>query len=166
MSPSRPRRFDNPQGHGQLALAAVDEEELGRIGEPPAPLVDRLLPFDQVGGEPAGQHLLHGRVVVVLIDALDLEAAVLTRAGEPVLHHDHGAHIVRALDVAHVVALDPQRRLGEVERLLQGVEGPGAGVVVGGPLEAMAGELLSGVAGHGVEKGLAVPSLGHPHLDP
>ena len=47
--------------------------------------------------------------------------------------------VVGALEVAHVVALDPQRRLGQVERVLEGVEGPGPGVVVGRPLAAGGG---------------------------
>ena len=73
--------------------------------------------------------------------------------------------VVGALQVAHVVALDPQRRLGQVQGVLEGVEGPGPGVVVGGPLEAMPGELLPRVAGHHLEQGLLLPSLGHPDLD-
>ena len=34
---------------------------------------------------------------------------------QPVLHHHHRADVVGALDVAHVVALDAQRRLGQAE---------------------------------------------------
>ena len=73
--------------------------------------------------------------------------------------------VVGALQVAHVVALDAQRRLRQVQVVLQGVERPGPGVVVGGPLEAMAGELLPRVPGHHLEQGLLLASLGHPDLD-
>ena len=64
--------------------------------------------------------------------------------------------------MAHVVALDAQRRERQVESLLEGIEGPGPGVVVGGALEAVADELLLGVLGHGgLERPLVAP-LGDP----
>ena len=148
----------DPLGHGQLALAAVDQQQLRRVGEPPgplAPLADRAVPLDEVGGEAAGQHLLHGGVVVVAGDVLDLEAAVLALLGQAVLHHHHRADVVGALEVGHVVALDAQRRLGQAEQVLQLVERPGPAVVVAGPAQAVAGELLLRVAGDRLEQRLA-----------
>ena len=53
--------------------------------------------------------------------------------GRRVLEHDHRADVVGALDVAHVVALDPQRGVGQAEVVLQLVEGPGPAVVVASP---------------------------------
>ena len=93
---------------------------------------------------------------------LDLEAAVLALLGQPVLHHDHRPDVVGALDVAHVEALDAQRRLGQVERVLQRVEGPGPGVVVGRPPQPVADELLLGVLRDRLLQGPLVAPLRHP----
>ena len=147
-------------------MPAVDQQQLRRVGEPAPALLDRLVPLGQVGAQPAGEDLAHGREVVVLVDGADLEPAVLLRPGQAVLHDHHAADVVGALQVAHVVALDAQRRLGQVEGVLQGVEGPGPGVVVGGPLQAVPGELLPGVPGDHLEQGLLLAPLGHPDLHP
>jgi hypothetical protein len=64
--------------------------------------------------------------------------------------------------VGDVVALDPQRGLGQVEVVLEGREGPGPGVVVGGPLEPVAGEGLLGVLGDGLEEAPLVAPFRHP----
>ena len=60
-------------------------------------------------------------------DRAHLEAAVVALLRERVLHDDHRPDVVGALDVAHVVALDPQRGVGQVERLLQRVDAPAPG---------------------------------------
>src|SRR3546814_7996370 len=128
------------------------------IRRPPrATRTDTLFPYttlfrslDQVGGEAAGEDLLHRREVVVALAALDLEAPVLGLLGEPVFHDDHRPDVVGALDVAHVVALDAQRSLGQTEVVLQLVQRLGPAVVVGGATQAVADELLLGVAGDGL----------------
>jgi hypothetical protein len=98
----------DPDTDPQLSLAPVEEDELGRIGEP-APTGDALgvaLPLCEEGGQPPGQDLLHGRVVVVAGNLPDPEAAVVGRPGQAVLQNDHGTDVGRPLDVAHVVTLD------------------------------------------------------------
>ena len=62
-----PQLAHHPLRHAELPLAAVDQQQVGRVGEarlrplpPPAP---RPRSFRR--GEPARQHLLHGGVVVV-----------------------------------------------------------------------------------------------------
>ena len=55
---------------------------------------------------------------------------------------------------------------GRSSVVLQSVEGPGPGVVVGGPLEPVPGELLPGVAGDHLQQGLLVASLRNPYLHP
>ena len=52
----------------------------------------------------------------------DLESSVLALLGESVFDHDHRTDIVRALDMAHVVTLDAQRRIGQLEVFLQLVQ--------------------------------------------
>ena len=87
---------------------------------------------------------------------------VLRLRGQAVLHDHHRAHVVGALEVAHVVALDPQRGLGQPQSLLQFAQGPGPGVVVCCPLQAVPHELLLGVARDGLQQGSPVPSLRYP----
>ena len=147
ISSASPSSSSTRDGDRQLALAAVDEQQLRRVGELAGRVGDRPAPLGQVGGEAPGEHLLHGGEVVVALVALDLEAAVVGLLREPVLHHHHRADVVAALDVAHVVALDPQRGVGQPEVLLQLVERLGAAVVVGRPAQPVADELLAGVPG-------------------
>ena len=63
--------------------------------------------------EPAGDRLVHGGDVVLPVDALDHEPAVVALARQAVLEHHHRRDDLGALQVGHVVALDPQRRLLE-----------------------------------------------------
>ena len=151
-------------GHRQLALAAVDDEQLRRVGEPArafAPLPDRPVALGQVGREATGQDLFHRRVVVVAGDVLDLEAAVVALLGQAVLHHHHRPDVIGALEVRHVVALDAQRRFGERQQVLELIDGPGPAVVVRGPAQAVPGELLLRVAGDRVQQAALVAPLGH-----
>ena len=50
----QPQLFEDPQGHVELTLAAVDEQQLRRIGEPAPPVLDRLVPLRQVGAAGGG----------------------------------------------------------------------------------------------------------------
>lgn len=78
----------------------------------------RPLLLREVAPEAAADHLVHGADVVLPLAvpdlrvpdaALDLEAAVLAPAGQPVLEDDHGRDDVLALEVGDVEALDAQR---------------------------------------------------------
>ena len=110
------------------------------------------------------EHLLHGRQIVVARDVAQPEAAVLGLAGQGVLHDHHRAHVVLPAEVAHVVALDPQRRLGQAQVLLQFVERPGAAVVVAGPLQAVPLERIAGVLAGGLGQAPLGAPLRHPDL--
>ena len=153
-----PELADHPLGHAELALAPVDQQEVGPVGEAAGSL-GRLLER----GEPPGQDLLHGGVVVVALHRLDLEAAVVGPLGQPVLEHHHGAHVVGPLQVAHVEALDTQRGLAQAERRLELGQGLGAGVVVGRPAQAVTGQVLGGRPGHRLLQGaLGAPAGARP----
>ena len=91
-------------------------------------------------------HLVHGRVSSLPSTPADGEPAVLALARQAVLEHHHRGDRLGALVVRDVVALDPQRCLGQVERLLQLLERLAAGGQVAGPLQLVQGQRLLGVA--------------------
>ncbi len=93
------------------------------------------------------------------------EAAVLALAGEPVLEDDHRGDDVGALHVADVVALDAQRRLVELEVVLQLLQGEAAQREVSGAGHLVPGEGLLGVAAHRLHEGALVAALRHPNAD-
>ena len=155
----------DPLRHAELPLASVDEEQLRRIGEPSRTTRRGAVALGEVRGEPAGEHLFHRREVVVAGDALHLEPAVVALLRKPVFHHDHRPDVVGALDVAHVVALDPQGSLGQAEMVLQLVQRAGPAVVIGSPLQAVPRELLLRVSGHGLLQRALVAALRHAHHD-
>ena len=104
--------------------------------------------------------------VALAAEALDAEPAVLALACQPVLEHHRGRHDVGALQVGHVVALDPQRRLLQPERLLDLVQRPAAGGQVAGPAHLVLCQRFLRVARHGLKQRLLVPALRHPQADP
>lgn len=160
-------RLDDALGDGQLALATVDQQQLRWIGELPRPfaaLVDRLIPLVDVRRQTPSQHFLHGRVIIVSRDRLDLEPTVLALVRQAVFQHDHRTDVVRALDVRHVVALDPQRRLGQLQHILQLGQRLATRVVVRCPAQPMTGELLLGIASHGLVEIALVATLRNPDL--
>ena len=161
-----PQVLEDPHRHVELALAPVHQQQLRRVTELAGALAHRERPLVDVGGQAAREHLLHGGEVVVAGHGPHAEPAVLGLLREPVLHHHHRADVVGALDVAHVVTLDAEGGIGQPERILQLVQRPGAGVVVAGPPQAMAGELLGGVAGDGRLQLPLGAALRHAHLDP
>ena len=90
----------------------------------------RVLALLEVAPEAAGQDLVHrGGVVdglaavVARGSAPDDEPAVLALARQAVLEDDHRRDDVGALDVADVVALDAQRRVVELEGVLELLQG-------------------------------------------
>ena len=163
---------------GDLGRPAVDDDQARRVGELAGPtgvgvdqgrtpLLGRLAevepgvlgPLVEQPPEPPGDRLVHRRHVVLTVEAADHEAAVVALARQPVLEHHHRRDDLGALQVGHVVALDPQRRLGQVERLLELLERPAAGGEVAGPLRLVQGEGLRRVAGDGLHQGaLVAPS--------
>src|SRR4051794_30541234 len=113
--------------------------------------------------EPPGEHLFHRREVVLTVLVPDLEAPVVGPLREPVLHHDHRADDLGALEVRDVEALDAQRRLRQVERVLQRRERASAGVVVRRTLELVLGERFVRVVRDGLEELTLVAALRHAH---
>src|SRR5205823_12320117 len=146
----------------ELALAAVDEQEVGRVREALA-LAGTFVALLEVPAEPAREHLLHRREVVLTLLTADLEAPVVGALGEAVLHDDHRADDLGPLEVRDVEALDPQRRLGEGERVLERGQGPRARVVITRSLELVARECLTGVVGHSPEQLTLRPPLRDAH---
>src|SRR5690606_41925814 len=64
-----------------------------------------------------------------------------------------------------VEALDAQRRLGQVQGLLDLLQGPAAGGQVAGPLGAVPGQRLLGVLGHRLQQRLLVAALRDAQVD-
>ena len=115
-------------GGRDLGLAAVDHDELRGVREAPRAAGGWIGEGVQAGlgvalldvpGEATADHLAHRRGVIDAVVPADGEAAVLALARQPVLEHDHRGDDVGALHVADVEALDPQRRHGQLQRLLQ-----------------------------------------------
>ena len=98
--------------------------------------------------------------------APDDEPAVLGLARQAVLEDDHRRDDVGALDVADVEALDPQRRVGQLEGLLELLEGLAAGGEVAGPGHLVPGEGLLGVAADRLHQRPLVAALRDPQVDP
>ena len=66
--------------------------------------------------QPAPQRLLHRREIVRPFDGLDVEVPIVALLRPAFDEHDHRGDRIRSLDVRDVVALDPVRRVGQVER--------------------------------------------------
>jgi len=165
---------------GHLGWPAVDHDEARCVGELARPAG---LGVDQhragVGGdlggagllveeppEPAADDLVHRRHVVLTVDRLDHEAAVLALPGQAVLEDDHAGDHLGALEVGDVVALDAQRCHVETERLLDLLQRLVAGGQVGAALGLVEHQGLGGVAGDGLLQRPLVATLWHPDPDP
>ena len=123
-----PSTTTRPGRVGELARppgVRVDEHRAGASRHPAAAREPGLLV--EQPPEPPGDHLVHRRDVVLAVDALDDEPAVLALAGQPVLEDHHRRDDLGALQVGHVVALDPQRHLVQPERLAGSPRAPGCG---------------------------------------
>ena len=95
----QPQRGERRLRGTGMALAAVDQQEVGQLAE--------LLVPVEIAPEAPRQHLLHGAVVVGVVERLDLEAPVVALEGPPVAEHDHrGDHVGRAR-VGDIVGLHP-----------------------------------------------------------
>ena len=182
-----PELVERALGGSDLRRATVDDDQARRVGElawaagvgvdqdRPALLLAVLgAPEVHLGGlralveqppETASDRLVHRGDVVLPVDALDHEPAVVALARQAVLEHDHRRDHLGALEVGHVVALDAQRCLLEPERELDLLEGLGAGGEVAGALGLVGGERLPGVAGDGLHQDPLVAALRHPQRD-
>ena len=92
----------------QLADAAVDQDQARQ----------RSVFLLQPGVAPC-HHFAHGGEIVVAVNRADDELAVVGLLHPAVFPHHHAGHLVGALDVRDVEALDALRRLGQLERILQ-----------------------------------------------
>src|ERR687892_386162 len=101
--------------HRELPPAPVDHDQRGRVREPAPPRRVAVTIFAQ-SREPAPEHLLHAREVVLSGDPPDLEPPVVGSLRQSVFEHDHRADLVGRAEVRDVVALDPQWRLLEAEQ--------------------------------------------------
>ena len=134
-----PRR-GRVDGGVELAETPVDDEEVGVRTE--AVAAGLVAPV----GEPSVEHLAHRADVVVAPHRLHGEVPVRPLHREGVFEHHHRAHVARALEVAHVEALDPVRGAREPERALELEEGLGPRVVVRRAAQAVRRQVLGRVA--------------------
>src|SRR5699024_10564517 len=95
-------------GSGQLALAAVNEQQVGHFHAVHEP-----------AREAAVHRLVEAVVVVWPVEAGDADAPVVAAAGAAALERDDAADRMRAHQVADVEPFDAPRRLLEPEQLLQ-----------------------------------------------
>ena len=144
-------------GGGELALAAVDHDEVG----PRAVLFERA-------PVAALDYLAHRLVVVgsTALDRADLERSVVALLRFAVLEHHARRHRARPAEVGDVEALDPARRLVESEVAFERFDGARDAVLVGLRLLQLplADEQLRVGLDHPEEAGL-VAALGHADLD-
>jgi hypothetical protein len=133
-----------------------------------------VLALVEVALEPPGEDLVHGRGVVdwsrcrprrYARSRPDDEPAVLGLAGQPVLEDDHRADDVGALDVADVEALDAQRRVRQLEDVLELLEGLAAGGQVAGRGDLVRARDCSGVAADRLHKAPLVAALRDREVD-
>ena len=169
-----------PLRRGDLRWPPVDHHQVGRVGEAARPaglgvdagragagvgrLGDGRLLVD-VPAEPSGEHLVHPRGVVLPVGAAHGEPAVLALARQPVLEDHHRRDDLGALQVGDVVALDPQRRVGQLEHVLDLVQRLGAGGEVAAATGLVQRERVLGIALDRLEQGPLVTPPGHPKVD-
>src|SRR6266487_1718824 len=171
-----------PHRRRDLSRPAVDDEEIGRVGEfalagrilgerpglralPEHIELPRGLAFLQIPPEPAGYHLVDRRDVVGAVRAADAEPAVFRLPRQSVLEDDHGGDHMGALQVGHVVGLDPQRRRVQPECFLDLGQRPAAGTQVTRAPGLVQGQRLGGVPRHRGEQRFLVPPPGNPEGD-
>src|SRR5436305_10689889 len=87
--------------------------------------------------EAAAQHFLVAGKIVWAFDGLDFEAAIFAIFGASGLKDDHGADGVGPLGIRDVVAFDALRGGGQVERLLNLLQGELGLLAVAEPFDAL-----------------------------
>ena len=98
-----PHLLEHGLDRGHVALAAVQQDQVRQAAEA---LGVPLLLVGVVLGEAPADDLPHGAVVVLAGDGLDFELAVGGFEGAAVFEHHHARHVLPALEVGDVVALD------------------------------------------------------------
>ena len=158
-------------GHGELAFAAVDDDEVGEgdefgisdfrfriadfvfeaaegfewgfLGEFGV-VAEGFFAFDEDAGEATADDFGHGDEVVLAGGGADAVAAVVGVVGDAVFEADHGGDAVGGTDVGDVEALHDEWRAVEVEFLLEFAD-IGHGVDGGGDFGA--GSTFEGAGG-------------------
>src|SRR2546421_11919862 len=87
--------------------------------------------------EASAQHFLVAGKIVWSFDGLDFEAAILAIFGAAGLKDDHGTDGVGSLGIRDVVAFDALRGRGQVERLLNLLQGELGLLAVARPFDAL-----------------------------
>ena len=144
-----------------LCRTAVDDVEIGRIGEPAA----RFRPILDVVAEPAPGHLGDRRDIIGATAAggiPDREMPVVGFAWQAVLENHQRTDHIGALHVTDVDAFDPQRRLGQSQRVLDTLQRRRPRGEVRCPPELVLLQRLLRVAPDGVGQRPLVPPAGDP----
>ena len=129
------QRLQHPPGHPDVLQAAVDEEEVGLVGK-------FLVPV-QIPAKAAGEHLLHGGVVVGAVHVLELEPAIIPFQGFTVHIDHHGGHNIAGPGVGDVVGLHPSGGRLQAEHLPQSLQELVPPLLAGGsPLHLLPGILI------------------------
>ena len=106
-----------------LLRAAVNQNQIGQVGELPAARIEPLLLplrlFRKAVGQPARDHLLHRLEIVRPLDVADAIVPVFPARAHAVDHHDLAGHGQNALRVRNIVALDAPGRVGQAEHRLK-----------------------------------------------
>ena len=116
-------RLQGLEPRRELALPAVDHDQARDRGEAGVvvALVRRALALRHELRHPPGQHLVHGREIV-LGHIPDPETPVVRLLGRRPLERHHRGHRVGLAEVGDVEALDAHRDLLHAEFLLQPLE--------------------------------------------
>ena len=120
----QPERLQHVLRDPRVLDAAVDEQHVRALCEA------RIL-LDIVR-QPPQQDLMHGRVVVLIGQALDLEALIGRFERLSILKDDHGGDNIRPGQVGDVVGFHPVRGIRQVEHIGQHAERAGAALRLGG----------------------------------
>ena len=113
-----------------LPSSAVHHQKIGKSGKTSQLLIHALFfqlqRFLHPVGEPPGQHLFHGSVIVRPFHGLDPELPVIAALGLAVLIHDHGAYGFQTAGVGDIVSLHPPDMVqpNKTSDLVHGPDGP------------------------------------------
>ena len=133
--------------------AAVDQQHVRVLGKARV-LLD-------VMRQPAQQHLMHGRVIVLIGQALDAEALIGGFERPAVLKNDHGRDDIRPGQVGNIIGLHPVRDIRQMEHIGQRTER--ASAALGSGCDALG--LLARVFMRKLDQPDIVAALRHPDED-
>ena len=101
----------------ELSAAAVDENQIGKIGKPG--IGRAFFHFFQSMGQASGEHFPHGSKIVGAFYGFDAEMPVFLVCAHPIDHDHHGAHGLRPLCVGNIVSLDAPGPLRQSQHVFQ-----------------------------------------------